>query len=406
MSRPSVSSARVLGPAALALLGLVHLAAPRPAAAALRVYDAPAAQGGAARGGRPPAIPPAPAEYLTDDRGWITFVYHPSTRDRVRPLIARVDAFRAELGALLGREALTAHVEVRVAAAPAELEHLTPSVEIGDATAVTFGDLRLAAVSAAPRVALDPPQLEGVLRHALAHLALDEAAGEAAIPRWMHEGFAVHAAGDRAAVRAQTLSLAALRGRLLPLADLPSLLPAEAPETSVAYAEAADFVRFLVEREGREGRADRPDHGAHRAHGDDPQRTRFAGFLAEARAGAPLDDALTRSYGARLADLELAWRQDVARRYGFVPVLVGTLALLTLLCAGALGLRRLRDRRARPAPPRLRARPEVELPRVSRPSRNPATPILASRAGRRRAEGDVESDVPKIEHGGRWYTLH
>lgn len=382
--------ARPLALAALPLLG--PLLTVDAASAAPRVYDAPSA-GEASTHGRPLAIPAAPAEYLSEDRGWITFVYHPSTRDRVRPLIARADVLRADLSALLGREALTQRVEVRVAAAHAELGHLAPAVELGDATAASFGELRLAVLSAAPRLSLDPPELEGVLRHALAHLALDEATGGAAVPRWLHEGFAAQAAGDRAALRAQTLCLAALRGRLAPLSDLESLLPApaEAAAPSIAYAEAADFTRFLLEPARRDG---------------------FAAFVEHARDGAPLPEALARAYGAGLPELELAWRQDVARRYGFLPVLVGALALIALLCAGAFGLRRLRERRPVPISPRRRIRAEQaeQSARASSPSRPspppPApTPSLASRA-RRRAELEGDDGVPKVEHGGRWHTLH
>lgn len=380
--------ARPLALAALSLLG--PLLAVDAASAALRVYDAPSA-GEASPRSRPPAIPPAPAEYLSEDRGWITFVYHPSTRDRVRPLIARADVLRADLSALLGREALTQRVEVRVAAAHAELGHLAPAVELGDATAASFGELRLAVLSAAPRLSLDPPELEAVLRHALAHLALDEATGGAALPRWLHEGFAAQAAGERASLRAQTLCLAALRGRLAPLSDLESLLPAEAAAPSIAYAEAADFTRFLLEPARRDG---------------------FAAFVEHTRDGAPPPEALARAYGAGLPELELAWRQDVARRYGFLPVLIGALALIALLCAGAFGLRRLRERRPVPISPRRRVRAEqaAQSARASSPSRPspppPApTPSLASRA-RRRAELDGDDGVPKVEHGGRWHTLH
>jgi hypothetical protein len=377
-------SARALAFAALGLLGLLKIAAPRPAAAALRVYDAQIA-GAEVQGDKPPAVPPAPAEYLTEDRGWILFAYHPSTRDRVRPLIARVDRAREHLGALLGREALTERVEVRIAAASAELGHLAPAVDLGGATAVAFGGLRLAILSAAPRHALDPPHLEGMLHHALAHLALDEATGGAAIPRWLHEGFAVHAAGERAGLRAQTLCLATLRGRLSPLSELDGLLPVEARESSVAYAQAADFARFLL-------------------HGD--SRARFAAFVEHTRGGTPPPDALARAYDGGLPELEASWRQDTARRYGFVPVLVGTLVVMTLLCAGALGVRRLRRRRiAPPISPRRRIRAEIEE-RASRPARSPASSVLAARGGRRRGEGEGEQDVPKVEHGGRWYTLH
>src|SRR5690606_33755692 len=124
-------------PAALArrlaaLLCLAIVASPGLAGGAPRVYGAPAApRGGAA-----------------------------APRDRVRPLIAHADALRAELRALLGREVLAAPVKVRIADIPAELDHLVPGGLDGPATAVSFGALRLAVLSATPRLGLAAPDLD------------------------------------------------------------------------------------------------------------------------------------------------------------------------------------------------------------------------------------------------------
>ncbi|MGK4002031.1 hypothetical protein WMF31_05365 [Sorangium sp. So ce1036] len=374
-------------PAALArrlaaLLCLAIVASPGLAGGAPRVYDAPAAAlGGAAE----LAVPPPPPEYQIEDLGWIEFAYHPSTRDRVRPLIARADALRAELRALLGREVLAAPVKVRIADIPAELDHLVPGGLGRPATAVSFGALRLAVLSATPRLGLAAPDLDRALRHQLAHLALDEATGGAALPRWVHEGFAVHAAGDGAVLRAQRLCVAALRSRLVPLADLEaSLTGARETTTSIAGAQASDVIRFLLE-------------------GD--RRASFARALDQLRAGAPFAAALEASYASTSAELELAWRADVARRYGFLPVLAGALLLAGLLVGGGLAVQRLRARRSRPLPaPRRRPRAAPEL--RSRPARASTAQLVATLGARQRAEGDGDTDVPKVEHNGQWHTLH
>ncbi|EYF05838.1 hypothetical protein [Chondromyces apiculatus] len=374
----------------------ILLAAPRArATAAPRVYDAP---GGLFTGpeGKPPSVKSAPDVYAHAERDWITLTYQPTTRDRVLPLINRVDAIREDIRALLGPHALTfpgdTHVDVRIAP-PAELDQAAQGFDPGGSAVSTLGELNVIILSAAPRGSLDPDDLEGMLRHALAHLALDQATGGASLPRWFHEGFAAHAAGDHRGLRAQTLSLAALRSQLVPLSRLEDLLPAEAPAPSLAYAEAADFARFLLEP---------------------PRRERFTALVARARekqdvkALKDLSDAVAHAYEGGLPDLEIAWREDVARRYGFLPMLLGALVLLVALCAGALVLRRMRERAAaRVPPPRRRFRSDPEAP-VSRPSRTPlpsVTPALASSA-RRRAEIDPDEGVPKVEHGGRWHTLH
>ncbi|WP_437607085.1 hypothetical protein WMF20_40345 [Sorangium sp. So ce834] len=386
MTRSGRRSSVALGLRLTALLCLALAAAPsRAASAAPRVYDAPAA---AESGAAAPSVPPPPPEYLTQDLGWIELAYHPSTRDRVRPLFSRADAVRAELGALLGREALVAPVKVRIAASPAELDRLVPGSVAGPATAVSFGALRLAVLSDAPRLGVDAPDLESAFRHALAHLALDETTGGAPIPRWFHEGFAAHAAGDGVARRAQRLSIAALRGRLLPLDELEaSLSDAEDTAGSLAHAQAADVVRYLVEVE---------------------RRQRFTRALEDVRAGIPLEAALEAAYASTGRELELAWRADVARRYGFVPVLAGSLLLVALVVAGKLAVQRLRARRSLPPPaPRRRLRAAREAVEIRHRSSRPSTAQLVATLGaRHRSDGDGDTDVPKVEHNGQWHTLH
>ncbi|KYF65125.1 peptidase MA family metallohydrolase [Sorangium cellulosum] len=382
MTRPTRRSPAALSHRLAALLCVAIAAAPGPAGAAPRIYDAPAASldGKAAL-----AVPPPPPEYHTEDLGWIEFAYRPSTRDRVRPLIVHAGAIRAELSALLGRPALVAPVKVRIAAVPAELDNLVPGGLAGPATAASFGALRLAVLSASPRPGVDAPDLESAFRHELAHLALDEVTGGAPLPRWFHEGFAVHAAGERAARRAQRLSVAALRGHLLPLDDLEaSLAGAADPAASVAHAQSADVLRFLIEGE---------------------RRPSFTRALDAVRAGAPLADALEVAYASTRHDLELAWRDDVARRYGFLPVLAGSLLLLGLIVVGALGMQRLRVRKpaAPPAPHRrLRAAPETR----HRPARASTAQLVATLGARHRGEADGDMGVPKVEHNGQWHTLH
>ncbi|XYH96009.1 hypothetical protein ACMHYB_50840 [Sorangium sp. So ce1128] len=376
------SPAAALGLRLAALMCLALAAAPGLAGAAPRIYDAPAAS---FDGKAAPAIPPPPPEYHTENLGWIEFAYRPSTRDRVRPLIVHAGAIRAELSALLGREALVAPVKVRIAAVPAELDNLVPGGLESPAIAASFGALRLAVLSASPRTGFAAPDLESAFRHELAHLALDEATGGAPLPRWFHEGFAAHVAGDHAAGRAQRLSVAALRGRLLPLDALEANLPGagNAPG-SVAYAQSADVLRFFLEGERRQG---------------------FTRALDAVRAGAPLASALEAAYTSTGHELELAWRADVARRYGFVPVLLGSLLVLGLLAAGVLGVQRLRGRRS-PAPPaphrRLRVAPEAR----HRPARASTAQLVATLGARHRSESDGDAGVPKVEHNGQWHTLH
>jgi hypothetical protein len=330
----------------------------------------------------PLSVPPLPPEYRTDEEAGIRVSYQPSTRDRVRSLQPLAAAIRSELGAQLGRPVLAA-IEIRVAAAPSDMARLAPVEQLpGYAAAVAFSQSRLVVMSARSPLSLDAPNLEGLLRHALAHLALDEATGGRPVPRWFHEGFAVQFAGEDSAARAETLARAALSRRLLGLEQIEAQFPADAPEGSLACAEAADFTRFL---------------GA----------PRLADLALRLRTGEPWREALAASAGTDTS-LELSWRKEMARRYSFLPVLLGSILLWCAVAAVVLArrarARRLRDhlvtrretgeRRARIA--RAAARRAPGGPRGDR--------VLDDEALHEPVPPDPE--VPRVEHDGRWYTLH
>jgi hypothetical protein len=298
----------------------------------------------------------------------------------VRSLEATVAAIRAELSAQLGVEVLRT-VEIRVAAAPVEMARLAPAERLGgNAFAFAFRDARLVVMSASASRSLDAPDLEGLLRHALAHLALDEALGDRPVPPWFHEGYAAHVSGEDTLSRARTLTAAALQRRLVSVREIEQSFPEGAPDGSIADAEAADFARFLVERPGPE---------------------RFAALIGKIRGGAAFDAALGEAYGEGAEQVELVWRRELARRYGFVPVLGGA-TLGWAVIALALFMRRLDRHRALAALQKQRA-PGERRPRPARETRaRPARlddealaePVIA------------EPEVPKIEHDGRWHTLH
>lgn len=344
-----------------------------------RPWDAPWIDG-------PLAVPLLPAEYLTHEEAGIRLSYQPSTRDRVRSLQALAATIRSELGAALGTPVLGT-IEIRVAAAPSEMARLAPVEQLPSyATAVTFSQSHLVVMSALSPLSLDAPNLEGWLRHALAHLALDEAASAPPVPpvpRWFHEGFAVDFAGEDSIARAETLARAALSRQLLGLAQIEAQFPADAPEGSLACAEAADFVRFLG-----------------------PQR--LTDLTSRLRGGEPWKEALDASAGADSASLELAWRKAMARRYSFFPVLFGSL-LLWILVAAVVLVRRARARRRRDDVAARRENGERRA-RIARAAsrRAPQGPrgdrVLDDEALHEATPPDPE--VPRIEHDGRWYTLH
>ena len=216
-------------------------------------------------------VPEVTPDYESREEAGVKLVFHPTVGVRAHPLLARAIAVRAELSAELGRAVLDP-VEIRVAAAPAQVAGLSPAALPPGASSGAFGGARLVVMSLGAPGAIEPTDLDERLRHELAHLALDEAARVDAahpIPRWFHEGYALHVSGEDAAQRAEALTLASLRDRLIDLRDVDARFPEGPPGGSLAAAEAADFVRYLVD----------PPRGGHDA---------FPAFVERLRGGETL----------------------------------------------------------------------------------------------------------------------
>jgi hypothetical protein len=373
--RGGARRARALGAIAL----LAALLARAPVAAAGRPYDAPVAPVAAGNLRPRAAVPEVTPEYASIEEAGVRLVYHPLARERAHTLLARALAIRAELTAQLGRDVL-GEVQIRVAAAPAQMTGLSPMDVPSGAPAVVFRDQRLVVMSLASPIAGEPPDLGDRLRHELAHLALDEAIAGHDVPRWFHEGYALHFSGEEAPQRAETLCVAALYDRLIGLRDVDASFPDGAPMAapSIAAAEAADFVRFLRERPGRD---------------------RFSALIERLRAGAPFERALPEAYETDLDRIELGWRKEMARRYSFVPVFAGATLLWVVIAAGVVLRRRRHDAERRAAARPFAAAARLSLHELAEPPASAEDDEIARAM-------PPEPEVPRVEHGGRWYTLH
>ncbi len=359
--------------------------------------DAPRSHAGSLR------MPSIPAGFNSYDGGWITFVYHPSIRERVQPLIEDAAAARTQLTEWLGQPVLS-EVRVAVARTPGEMTTLAPAnAPYPDyAAGVAYPEIGLVLLTVKPVHPNSQHELTEVFRHELAHVALEDAIAGHAVPRWFNEGFAVLASGETSFVRMQTLATATMSDNLLPLAQMERTFPADENQANIAYAQAADVVRFLVRRE---------------------EQHRFRGLVSRLRDGESMDAALLNSYGEETATLESEWREDVARRYTFWPVLmsggiiwVGTLGLFVV------GWRKKRRKtaatlarweREEAAEDELRRRLTLRADTSS--ANSPRVHIvLARNEGTEEAPPSMpppltrlpEVEVPKVEHDGQWHTLH
>ncbi len=327
---------------------------------------------------RLPAVPPT---YQQKDLGWLKLAYAPSAHERVQPLLADAEAIKARLAEELGQPVLD-RVEVRVARTADEMAMLAPASlpPPAYASGVAYAPLHLVILSLMAPVGAEATDLGEVFRHELAHIAIADAVEGRHIPRWFNEGYAVHESGESSALRVRTLFDATLSRTVIPLADLDRDFPNERYEVSIAYAESADFVRFLLR---------------------DGDRARFASLIDRVRKSEPFDRALADSYGTELPKLEFQWREELGKRYSFWPVLTGGSFLWVIvigLCAVGWVRKKRHDRAV-----------------IARWEREDALAAAAASQSVVLRDGTAPSDtlapeamraLPKIEHEGDWHTLH
>ncbi len=245
-------------------------------------------------------------------------MYHLRARERAHALLARALAVRAELVAELGRDVLPS-VEIRVAAVPAQMAALAPGELPAGAAAVAYRDLHLVVMSLAPLPAgprrprgpsAAPARPPGARRRHFRPRRPALVPRRLCAPRlrrrWRRQ-------------RAEALCGAALRDRLLRLRDIDAHFPDGPSSGSLAAAEAAELVRFLLD----------PGH-----------RQRFASLIEGLREGKPFEAALSDAYEGDVWHMERRFRREIARRYSFMPVLVGATVVWIAVALGVMLRRR------------------------------------------------------------------
>ncbi len=103
-----------------------------------------------------------------------------------------------------------------------------------------------------PRAASAPHDLRTLLRHELAHLAIQDELGDVRAPRWFHEGTASAVAGEWRLEESAAIAMAAWRGTLLRPSELAHRFPTNARLARLAYAESYQAVLLLEELSGED----------------------------------------------------------------------------------------------------------------------------------------------------------
>lgn len=355
----------------------VHGPAAKPTAPALVLpHDVPLAVGPSRE------IPPLPGGYVTKNLGWLDLSYPRGAEERVASLVADADGVKEQLTQVLGQPVL-AKVTVRIAQTTADMARLAP-VDVPPpayASGVAYNGMHFVLLSMLAPHGAEAVDLDEVFRHELIHVALEDAVLGKHVPVWFNEGLAMWLSDEPPFARTQVLWQATLSGTLIPLQDLDRSFPADGFKTNIAYAEAASFMRFLTRKS---------------------DSVRFSAMIGRLREGQSFDAAISDAYGSDLRRLELEWHHDLEHRYSVIPVLAGGGAVWMVVMAALVAAYVRRRRRSQVILERWAREEAIEDARV-------AARLALERAG---ASSEVRPSVVtaaasvKIEHAGRYHTLH
>jgi hypothetical protein len=197
---------------------------------------------------------PASDGWEEQERDGITVLARENDR-RSADRILDVAVVRAE--EIAGRMALQTLAPLRIVVAPSheEFRSLTSGGVPDWGVGCAFPSSRLVVLKS-PRVVAYPLQMEDVIAHELAHIAVGCVLGDIWVPRWFHEGVALSMAGEWRLGSGRSVAAAAASGHLVPLGELERRFPEGATEAGLAYTESFQAVQYLLGRAGLGGAED------------------------------------------------------------------------------------------------------------------------------------------------------
>jgi hypothetical protein len=259
-------------------------------------------------------IPPLPPDFVRRTAGTLTFEMPAAAESTMRDVIDSAATEWVRITGELGADPV-APLLIRVGRNPEEMARLAPleAPPPEYAVGVAYPALDLVLLTLTAPETWERPDVPHVFSHELAHVALHRAVRgvdgertfERTVPRWFDEGIAIHLAGERSIERVETLWQGTISGQLIPLDRLDRGFPSRPHAVSLAYAESADFVAFILRR------------------GDDgPAKLRQ--LLERIRGGDSFEGAVSLTFTSTLGQLEDEWRTALGERYGAAPLLLGS----------------------------------------------------------------------------------
>jgi hypothetical protein len=258
---------------------------------------------------------------ISDDRAGVAEALQETCGERALEIFS-------ELGVPRSTDSAPKPVSVRVVGDPSEIRAASPRGAAPPpwSVAITYPALRLVVLALRDRDGRPVEHLDIELEHELSHIALRDAVRGVEVPRWLSEGIAVQQSERSSMARRGALTLAALGGSVGSLAALHDY-PKGGTAVAIAYAQAADFVGFILREGGWHG-------------------IRVA--LNRLRHGDSLDEAFETAFGKTPDEMDASWRDRLSDDSSWVVVATGSGALWGLATAlFALAYIRTRQQRRR-----------------------------------------------------------
>ena len=329
-------------------------------------------------------IPAAPEGFVHVDRGspetgLVRWEMPERAQHLIEPLFATWDAALPRIQRELGIEGALPPIRIRVGVDPEEMRALAPigAPPPSYAVGVAYPGLSLILLTMTAPETWQRPELDQVLVHELSHLAMHDALldddGRAHdAPLWLVEGVAIYQARERSIERVQTLWEAAFRGGVIPLDDLDERFPNRPHSVSLAYAQSADFVAWLLRRSG-------PD--------------KLGQMLGRMRRGQGFETAVSQTWSAGIGNLEIEWREDLSGRFGALPMFAtGSIGWVAVGVLVVLAWRRRKDKSS--AIEKRWAEEDARQQRLELAYARHRARLLAQRALRLAAEGRLAPSEP------------
>jgi len=141
--------------------------------------------------------------------------------------------------------------------------------------------------------------IEEVLQHEYAHLALATALQGHEAPQWLDEGFAMLQSRGWNLSWTYTLSRGVLTKKLIPLEELADGFPVDQYQAELSYAQSFSFVSYIKTELGPEA---------------------LPRLIKGLSYGLDAETALRQATGLGLRDLERRWKEDLKRRFSWIPI--------------------------------------------------------------------------------------